>query len=147
MAIFAAGSNWDGNEMKEVFFNSERFIVGWDYKEAKDLYDAFSALKAGDIIYLKASKPGSRSIRVKGIGIVTKSLIHSIKENESISTGVSDQNRYFIHMKWIVKDEFPINIPKDEGKTTFIRAGTFHEEYLPYVQNEIIANLIKYFNN
>ncbi len=66
--------------MKDDFFYDDNFVIGWDYNHAKDLYDAVSLLKAGDIVYLKANQVGSQSIRVKGIGIVTKSFIHCIIE-------------------------------------------------------------------
>ena len=50
----------------------------------------------------------------------------------------------YLLVKWIVKDEFHITIPENEGKLTNIRAATVYEEYLPYVQNKIIDYL---FNN
>jgi len=37
LAIFGAGSNWDGDEMKHDFFNDENFVIGWNYLSAKDL--------------------------------------------------------------------------------------------------------------
>jgi len=141
MAIFGAGSNWDGTEMKNDFFDNENFVIGWDYDNAKDLYDAVSLLKAGDIIYLKANPVGSRSIRVKGIGVVTQSFIHCLIEKGLTKEKIEDWNSFFIKVKWIVKDEFHIIIPKSEGKLTNVRAATFYEEYLPFVQIDIINKL------
>ena len=37
MAIYGAGSNWSGDEMKESFFEEGRFIIGWNDASAKDL--------------------------------------------------------------------------------------------------------------
>ncbi len=84
MAIFGAGSNWDGNEIKDDFFKNENFVIGWDINDAEDLYSQISSVKVGDIIYLKANRPGSLEIRIKGIGIVKKSLVNQLfdkKEN------------------------------------------------------------------
>ena len=143
MAIFGAGSKWNRDEMKDDFFKNEKFIIGWDYNNAKDLYDAVSLLKAGDIIYLKANQPGSKKIRVKGIGIITQSFVHCLVEIGLTKETITDWNSFYIKVKWIVKDEFHISIPESEGKLTNVRAATFHEEYLPYVQKQIIDNLIR----
>ncbi len=143
MAIFGAGSNWDGVEMKNDFFKNENFVIGWDYDNAKDLYDAVSLLKAGDIVYLKANQVGSRTIRVKGIGIVTQSFIHCLIEKGLTKENIADWNSFFIRVKWIVKDKFHIQIPDSEGKLTNVRAATFYEEYLPFVQTEILNQLFK----
>jgi hypothetical protein len=142
MAIFGAGSNWDGYEKKDDFFKDENFIIGWDYADAKDLYDSVSLLKAGDIIYLKSNQSGSRSIRVKGIGIVVKSFIHClIENNEQTKEANLNWNSFFIKVKWVIKEESHITIPDNEGKLTNVRAATFYEEYLPFVQKEIIDKL------
>jgi hypothetical protein len=143
MAIFGAGSNWDGDEMKEDFFSDDNFVVGWNYSSAKDLYDGVSLLKAGDIVYLKANRGGSRSIRVKGIGVVTKSFIHCLIENGLTYDGVAGWNSLIIPVKWMVKEEFHIVIPENEGKLTNIRSATFYEEHLPFVQLEILNHLFK----
>ena len=51
---------------------------------------------------------------------------------------------YCSELLWnVFKDEFHIDIPNNEGKLTNVRAATFHEEYLPFVQKEIIEKLIK----
>ena len=143
MAIFGAGSTWDGaDEMKDDFFKDENFVIGWDYTDARDLYDAVSLLKSGDIVYLKANPPGSRTIRVKGIGVVTQTLVHCLIESK-LDISISELNRdsFYIKMKWIITDEFHITIPEEEGKLTNVRSATFYEEYLPFVQKEIIDKL------
>lgn len=143
MAIFGAGSKWDDDkELKERFFDEEKFILGWNEKSAKDLYEAVSHLKVGDIIYLKANRPGSRNIRVKGIGVVTKSVIQCINDKEYGNKEVSDWNSLFVKIRWVCKDEFHINIPDNEGKLTNVRAATFYEEYLPFVQSKILDKII-----
>lgn len=144
MAIFGAGSKWNEKvEMKNIFFKKENFEIGWDYNNAKDLYDAVTLLKAGDIIYLKANRPGSRSIRVKGIGIITKSFVHCLIEMGLTKETITDWKSFYVKVKWVIKDEFHIVIPYNEGKLTNVRAATFYEENLPFVQNEIIEKLIK----
>lgn len=137
MAIFGAGSNWEGEEMKDEFFENQNYVIGWSYDDSKDLYDIISVLKAGDIIYLKSNQSGSRTLRIKGIGVVCQSLLHNFfdaqinRENLSIA----------IKVKWIVKEEFKITIPSKEGKLTNFRAATFYEEFLPFVQKHIIETL------
>ncbi|MEZ0129436.1 hypothetical protein AB9T88_06535 [Flavobacterium sp. LBUM151] len=59
MAIFGAGSKWDESEIKDDFFKNENFVIGWNIKNAEDLYSQISSMKIGDIIYLKANRPGS----------------------------------------------------------------------------------------
>ncbi len=139
MAIFGAGSNWDGNEIKDDFFKNENFVIGWDINNAEDLYSQISSVKVGDIIYLKANRPGSLEIRIKGIGIVKKSLVNQLfdkKENLS-----KNRRNFELPVKWIVKKEFHISIPPNTGKLTNVRAATLYEEFMPFVQSEILEKL------
>ncbi|MBV7441307.1 hypothetical protein KRX57_07730 [Weeksellaceae bacterium TAE3-ERU29] len=140
MAIFGAGSNWDGDEIKDDFFKNKNFVIGWDINDAEDLYNQISSIKVGDIIYLKANRPGSLDLRIKGIGIVEKSLTNQLfdkKENLS-----KNRRNFELPVKWIVKDEFYINIPDGIGKLTNVRAATLYEEFLPFVQSEILNKLL-----
>lgn len=140
MAIYGAGSNWDGDELKEEFFKNKNYLIGWDIKDANDLYAMISTFKVGDIIYLKANKPGSFDIRVKGIGLVKSSLIEVLfKNGENLS---KVRNNFELPVEWIIKEEFYINIPNSIGKLTNIRAATLYEEHLPFVQNEILDKII-----
>ena len=141
MAIYGAGSNWSGDEMKESFFEEGKFIIGWNDASAKDLYEAASLLKVGDILYLKANQPGSRTIRVKGVGVVEKSFIQSLIDEGLSHEVISNWSNFYIRIKWVVRDEFFIEIPEDEGKLTNIRAATFYEENLPFVQARILEKL------
>ena len=75
MAIFGFGSNWSRIDVREAFFAEEKIIIGWNDETAIDVYSLVSSLKIGDIIYLKSNQPGSRTIKVKGIGIITRSFI------------------------------------------------------------------------
>ncbi|WP_104736220.1 hypothetical protein [Hanstruepera ponticola] len=139
MAIFGAGSNWDGNEIKEDFFKNENFVIGWDINDAEDLYSQISSIKVGDIIYLKANRPGSLEIRIKGIGIVKNSLVNQLfykKENL-----LKNRRNFELPVKWIVKKEFHISIPLNTGKLTNVRAATLYEEFMPFVQSEILEKL------
>ena len=51
----------------------------------------------------------------------------------------------FIKVKWVVVDEFTVKIPEDEGKLTNIRPATFYEEYLPFVQEQILNKIFTKF--
>jgi hypothetical protein len=140
MAIFGAGSQWD-DEQKENFIRNENFVVGWDFESAKDIYTLVGSLKAGDIIYLKASPAGSRNIRIKAIGVVKTSVINHIIQNSIKSSSLADWNSFSIPIKWIITEQFFIEIPPEEGKLTNIRSSTFYEENLPYVQEKILNKL------
>lgn len=142
MAIYGAGSLWGNIEKKAVFFSENKFILGWNDECAKDLYEAIASLKTGDIIYLKSNAPGSRTIRVKGIGIIVKSVMQCILDNE-YSENINDWESLFVKINWLCKEEFIIEIEPDEGKLTNVRAGSFYEEFLPFVQNEILLKLFK----
>ncbi len=144
MAIFGAGSKWNNDELKNDFFKDEKFTIGWNEKSAKDLYEAVSQLKVGDIIYLKSVSPRHiRNIEVKGIGIVTKSFIQCLQSNEYGNIDISDWSSFFIKVKWLFQDNFKVIIPDEEGKLTNVRPATFYEEYLPYVQKEILDKILK----
>lgn len=143
MAIFGAGSNWEGDELKDEFIAKEYFVVGWNYQHAKDLFDTVALLRAGDIIYLKANRGGSRNIRVKAIGVIKTSFVHSFIESGLSPEKFLDWQSFFIPVKWIVTEEFHIVIPDIEGKLTNIRSSTIFEEHLPFVQTEILQKLFK----
>lgn len=147
MAIFGAGSNWNNEEIKQQFFDQEQFIIGWDYKDAKDLYQMVSNLKVGDIIYLKSNQPGSRTIRVKGVGIIQNSFIDSLMQDHLSSEEIRGNVSFYLRVKWFYKDEVLIQIPDNEGKLTNVRAATFYEEFLPYVQQEILKILLDNLKN
>ena len=40
MAIFGAGSNWDGYEMKDNFFKNSNYVIGWNINDAHLVYVA-----------------------------------------------------------------------------------------------------------
>jgi len=143
MAIYGVGSNWDGEELKDRFFAEGRFILGWNEQSAKDLYAFVSSLKVGDILYIKSNQPGSRTIRVKGVGIVTRNLLTCMSSSEFKHSAISDWESLFVEVNWLCRDEFHIRIPENEGKLTNIRAATIYEEYLPFVQEAIIGKIIR----
>ncbi len=145
MAIFGAGSNWDGDEIKDDFFKNENYVIGWNISEAQDLYSIISSIKVGDIIYLKANRPGSFDVRIKGVGIVRSSLISVLFEKgENL---MSTRKNFELPVKWIHKEEFIISIPQKLGKLTNVRAATLYEEFLPYVQHKIIEIIINKVTN
>ncbi|MGK4568144.1 hypothetical protein [Flavobacterium sp. 3HN19-14] len=139
MAIFGAGSKWEDDEMKDDFFKDENFVIGWNIKDAEDLYSLVSSMKIGDIIYLKANRPGSFDLRIKGIGVVKDSLLNVLFEKEENLS--LRKNNFELPVKWIYQTEFKISIPQNIGKLTNIRAATLYEEYLPFVQKEILEKM------
>lgn len=141
MAIYGAGSKWNDDEMCQTFFRQGRFVLGWNDENAKDLYEAITTLKVGDIIYLKSNAPGSRNVRVKGIGIVSKSFIQNITDGDYRNVAVEAWDSLFVTVNWIRREEFRIVIPEEEGKLTNVRAASFYEEFLPFVQAAILNSL------
>ncbi len=139
MAIYGAGSIWNKKEKRKIFFENENYILGWNDENASDLYAVICAVKVGDIIYLKSNKPGSRKIKIKGIGIVTQTVLQSFEQNENLRNWKSLQ----LKVLWVSKNEYNIEINKKKGKLTNVRAATFYEEFLPCVQLNIVSNLIK----
>lgn len=142
MAIFGVGSKWENEELKDQFFSEGKFILGWNEASAKDLYAFVASLKVGDILYIKANAPGSRNIRVKGVGVVTRNLIGCMNAGEFGASSLSDWQSLFVRVAWVHRDEFTITVPEDEGKLTNIRAATIYEEYLPVVQEAVLATII-----
>jgi hypothetical protein len=142
MAVYGVGSNWDGTEVSGVFFERGQFILGWNEQSAEDLYSFISGLKVGDILYIKANRPGSRSIRVKGIGIVRKNLMSCILDGDLGYGSIKDWNSLFVKVSWVVQDEFIIAIPEHQGRLTNVRAATLYEEHLPFVQEVIVERLL-----
>ncbi|MBQ7612013.1 MAG: hypothetical protein IJU92_02955 [Spirochaetaceae bacterium] len=143
MAIYGFGSTLDGEEFKDEFFNDEKIILGWNAENAQDLYSLVSRIKIGDIIYLKTNQPGGRTVKIKGIGVVTKGFLECFIDGDYNSADITEWNSLSIKVKWIRKKEFEIEIPESSGKLTNIRAATAYEEYLPFVQEEIIKKLFK----
>jgi len=143
MAIYGVGSKWNADELKNLFQN-DKLIINCDENLAKDLYEALSKLKVGDIIYLKSVSPAHiRNIKIRGIGIITKSFIQCLQDKEYIDFDISNWNIFFIKVKWIVMSEFIINLPENEGKLTNKRLSPFYEEYLPFVQEKIINKILQ----
>ena len=143
MAIYGVGSKWNEEELKERFFEEGKFILGWNEDSAEDLYSFTSSLKVGDILYIKSNAPGSRTIKVKGVGIVTKNLFSCISSGELGSESYKEWESLFVRVRWVCKETFTIEIPKNQGKLTNIRAATIYEEHLPYVQEQIINAITK----
>lgn len=141
MAIFGGGSLWNDKELKDNFYNNNNYIIGWDISNAEDLYTLISSIKVGDIIYLKSNRPGSLDIRIKGIGIVTKSLMQKLFDEQMNLSNKRD--KFELPVNWICQHEYKITIPNDTGKLTNIRAATLYEEYMPFVQNKIINKILE----
>lgn len=141
MAIYGAGSVWDGEEVNEQFFVQGRFIVGWNNETGGDLQASLASLKIGDIIYLKGNRPGSRSIRVKGIGFVTRSFMECVRSGDYPPGRVDEWESFFVGVRWVVQQEFRIVIPENVGRLTNIRAATFYEEPLAFVQIQILERI------
>lgn len=139
MAIFGAGSKWNGKEIKNKLFANDNYLIGWDIIQAEDLYTLISTIKVGDIIYLKSNRPGSLNLRIKGLGIVTQSLIQTLFHKEI--NLANNRGNFELQVKWFFHEEFKISIPSDTGKLTNVRAATLYEEYLPFVQSKILEKL------
>ncbi len=143
MAIYGVGSKWNEKELKDKFFDEGKFILGWNEENAEDLYSFTASLKVGDILYIKSNAPGSKKITVKGVGIVMKNLLSCISSGELGSDSCKKWNSLFVRVCWICRETFRLEIPKEQGKLTNIRAATIYEEHLPYVQEKIVSAITK----
>jgi hypothetical protein len=142
MAIFGVGANWEGEDLRPRFFAEGKFILGWNETSAKDLYSSVAALKVGDILYIKRNSPGSRSVKIMGIGVVTKNFMSCIMDGEFGTASFADWESLFVRVAWIFREVFVIDIPASEGRLTNIRAATIYEEFLPLVQVAIVNKVI-----
>lgn len=144
MAIYGVGSVWgEEGEVIDRFFQEERFIIGWNHEHATDLYSLVSSIKTGDIIYAKSNHPGSRTLRIKGIGIVTKNFIECLIEGKTASQDVADWQSLHLNVNWILRQEFIIEVPENTGKLTGVRASTIYEEFSPFVQESVVNRIIQ----
>jgi hypothetical protein len=143
MAIYGAASTRDKEDVQDEFFSDDRFTIGWNREAGADLQSCLASLKIGDIIYLKSNQAGSRTIRVKGIGIVARSFIECIQNGEYQTGPITSSESFFIRVHWVIQNEFVIEIPEGEGRMTNIRVAAFYEEPLPFVQQAIVARLAK----
>ena len=141
MAIFGMGSKWGDNELTESFFEREKITIGWNEGNGNDVHYLLASIKIGDLIYIKSNRPGSRDLKIKGIGIVNENFIEYLKNNGISAKNFIEADSLTISVRWIHKQEFLIEIPKEMGKLTNIRATTLYEEYLPFVQKKIIEKL------
>lgn len=141
MAIFGAGSKWQNDELKDDFYAHNNYVIGWDINNAEDLYAQISSIKAGDIIYLKSNSPGSFNLKIKGIGIVKQSFLNKMFESKYNLLEI--RSDFQIPVEWIVQEEFKIEIPKNIGKLTNVRAATLYEEFLPFVQTKILDKVFQ----
>ena len=53
MAIYGAGSNWDGDELKEEFFKNENYLIGWDINDANDFTVNYNSEKSYGIMQMQ----------------------------------------------------------------------------------------------
>lgn len=142
MAIFGIGSKWGNEEVKDLFFKDNKISIGWNDENASDVYYLLASMKIGDIVYLKSNRPGSRTVKVKGICIIMENFIEYLKNNDIDKIDFWNWESMSLKVKWLNKKEFDIKIPENTGKLTNIRAATLYEEYLPFVQKEIIEKMI-----
>lgn len=53
------------------------------------------------------------------------------------------RKQLYVNVRWIFKESFEIEIPKNEGRLTNIRAATMYEECLPLVQTRILEKIFE----
>ena len=100
--------------------------------DAPDLHCFVRQLKVGDIVYLKSFSPSSPNLGIKGIGIISDSVIRNADDTgNTVKIGRN--------VKWIVNEDFEVPKPKGKGN---VRANTAYEEFHPKLQEEIIRRIV-----
>lgn len=127
MAIFGIGAYY-GDDVSQEFIDQDIIGVGWSDEEAPELREYITALKVGDIVYIKAVPISSKDIHVKAIGIITDHKV--VRDKEIVSTGRN--------VKWLSKEKF--TIPKPQEKNN-VRTNTIYEEFHPDVASAIISHI------
>lgn len=135
MAIFGVGSTWgNSGDQSNLFINNGYFAIGWSKNDAPDLYNIFESFKPGDIIYIKSLLgEKKKTLRVKGIGIVSKNVVNSKSKLQGYT---------LIDVIWKKGlQPFDIDLSKFSMKDN-VRGNTIYEEFLSDIQEEIIKKLL-----
>ena len=132
MAIYGVGAFHGGDEdVSDEFIQNNIVGVGWSTSDAPELQEYVKSLKVGDIVYIKSANFGS-PITVKAIGIIKDNIILGRNDNPYIETGRN--------VKWLNTEKFIIDKPIEKNN---VRSNTIYEEFHPFVQQKIIAQLYK----
>jgi len=127
MAVYGIGA-YHGYDVSGDFKDNDVVGTGWDYKTAPDLHAYFEILEPGDVVYLKAKRPGE-PVTVKGIGLINGSDIISGSYGDcDLDTGRK--------VKWLDKSVFQL---KDHKGKNNVRSNTIYRETHPEVINVIMA--------
>ena len=130
MSVWGIGAYYKGSSPKdktEEFIKKEAAFIGWSETDASALYRMFDSIKVGDIIYIKSFVPKHKQLRIKSIGIVTKT--EKIKD-ASLGAGIS--------VKWIKKfSPIIIDITPEIFRNNVFN-NTIYEEY----NEEIILRIV-----
>lgn len=136
MKIWGIGYKFGGWDDKSRDFtaNSEA-VIGWDIKNAPDLYLMLREIEIGDIVYLKtcALKKGKgKELRIAKIGKVINPL-KLVDENGKNALGV----------KWVKEFDSFLPFMLNECKSrNNVYSNTLYREYNPI----IIEEILKYTN-
>ncbi len=130
MAIYGVGAKYGEEDVSGTFIRDNVIGTGWDRETAPELFEYFSSLKVGDIVYIKSANSSS-DITVKAIGIITDNIILNSDVNELTEVGRN--------VRWLNATTFIIPKPNEKNN---VRMNTIYEEFHPDVQNEIINRIV-----
>ncbi|HZR62777.1 MAG TPA: hypothetical protein VFA80_17675 [Xanthobacteraceae bacterium] len=130
MAIYGVGAFYE-DDVSSSFIANNLVGVGWSYNRAADLHQFMRSLKVGDIVYIKAARPG-QNITVKAIGLIIDDQIR----DDANSGGLVHCGR---NVRWASTTTF--TLPPRSGKNN-VQNNTLYEEFDPQAQTEIMARII-----
>lgn len=126
MAIYGGGAFYD-EDVSSQFIAAGIAGIGWSRDDAPDLHQFMRSLKVGDIVYLKAQRPGS-DLSVKAIGLVTTDEASEVPGLAACARTV----------RWISTEPFTVAVARQKNN---VRNNTLYEEHHPEVQTAILARI------
>lgn len=126
MAIYGVGAFYD-EDVSSQFIAAGIAGIGWSRDDAPDLHQFMRSLKIGDIVYIKAQRPGS-DLTVKAIGLVTTDEVSEVPGLAKCARTV----------RWISTETFTVPVARQKNN---VRNNTLYEEHHPAVQMAILERI------
>jgi hypothetical protein len=131
MAVYGIGATYGGtDDRSETFIRMGLACIGWSPEEAPAVHGQMSAIKGGDLIFIKSFPPNS-GLHIKAVGVVI----------DPRSRKISDALGWGIDVRWRGLPE-TILVGALEDRSDFMRRGSLYEEFNPSVIRQVLDALI-----